>query len=355
MLLNELLVVGPIVGGLAAHAFWKRNEPGFYQVLNTVLAAFLGLSATLYLQTRFNATEALLQSLRAVGLALATLATSIAVYRNSPWHPLAAFPGPILARTTQCWWFYHTYRSKPRYLLQALHKKHGDIIRIAPNELSVANVDAMMPIHGVYGWPKCTSFEKGLLTNVPDPSKASLQTQIHLKPHTLRRKQGWDRAFSGSSLRNYEFAVWKCAQQCFYRIAEQKGPVNFSHWIGGFVYEVMGAVAFGRGFDILKTGRDDHGVIQALIDAHFAHGLCDSMLWVKPLMELLPTNKAFKTMLQFSAEQFDIRYKKGDDPNMKDAFSYLIADHGKGIPPLSYEILIREAMLVGPLNLPRPR
>ena len=37
---------------------------------------------------------------------LATLALSIAVYRFSPFHPLAAFPGPRLAAQTK-WWMVH--------------------------------------------------------------------------------------------------------------------------------------------------------------------------------------------------------------------------------------------------------
>jgi hypothetical protein len=61
---------------------------------------------------------------------LATLASSIALYRNSPFHPLAAFPGPIWARTTQVWFFWYNYNGTTRLLIRRLHEKYGDFVRI---------------------------------------------------------------------------------------------------------------------------------------------------------------------------------------------------------------------------------
>ena len=61
---------------------------------------------------------------------LAALLTSLTVYRLSPWHPLARYPGPLGCRVSKLWMgavcvpgFQHRY-------IQALHERYGDVVRI---------------------------------------------------------------------------------------------------------------------------------------------------------------------------------------------------------------------------------
>ena len=61
---------------------------------------------------------------------LTALAASTVIYRLSPWHPLARYPGPLGCRVSKLWMgavcvpgFQHRY-------IQALHERYGDVVRI---------------------------------------------------------------------------------------------------------------------------------------------------------------------------------------------------------------------------------
>ena len=58
------------------------------------------------------------------------LVSSIVLYRISPFHPLAQYPGPLLAKITKWWHAYQVYNGKQHIYIQQLHKKYGDVVRI---------------------------------------------------------------------------------------------------------------------------------------------------------------------------------------------------------------------------------
>ena len=60
----------------------------------------------------------------------ATLILITLAYRLSPWHPLASYPGPILARTTSLWLTYISSTGKRYLILDALHARYGPFLRI---------------------------------------------------------------------------------------------------------------------------------------------------------------------------------------------------------------------------------
>lgn len=55
---------------------------------------------------------------------------------NAFFHPLAKHPGPWLARVSDAWKAGAVKRGTYTDELAELHRKHGDIVRIGPNEVS---------------------------------------------------------------------------------------------------------------------------------------------------------------------------------------------------------------------------
>ena len=51
-------------------------------------------------------------------------------YRLSPFHPLAKYPGPVLAKSSKWWGAYHSATGDQHRCLKHLHDQHGDIVRI---------------------------------------------------------------------------------------------------------------------------------------------------------------------------------------------------------------------------------
>jgi hypothetical protein len=62
--------------------------------------------------------------------------------------PLRSIPGPFLARFTRLWYFLEIYKGSFEATDVELHKKYGPIVRIAPHEYSIDDVDAARTIYG---------------------------------------------------------------------------------------------------------------------------------------------------------------------------------------------------------------
>ncbi|OLL23908.1 Benzoate 4-monooxygenase, partial [Neolecta irregularis DAH-3] len=72
---------------------------------------------------------------------------SLAIYRIF-FHPLAKFPGPFLAKVTPLFHTYLAIRGDRHLFFEKYHKKYGDIFRMGPNELSIADASSIKEIYG---------------------------------------------------------------------------------------------------------------------------------------------------------------------------------------------------------------
>ncbi len=62
---------------------------------------------------------------------------------------LQKYPGDFLAGFSNWWRFYIVYKRRPDITHLALHRKHGDVVRLGPNCLSFASPAAMKQIYGL--------------------------------------------------------------------------------------------------------------------------------------------------------------------------------------------------------------
>ena len=51
-------------------------------------------------------------------------------YRLSPFHPLAEYPGPVIAKTSKWWAAYISARGDLHRYYKSLHDRYGDVVRI---------------------------------------------------------------------------------------------------------------------------------------------------------------------------------------------------------------------------------
>lgn len=85
--------------------------------------------------------------LNLLGIAVPVVAVVYIIY-ESFFSPLSSIPGPLLARLTKWWLIYHTRRGDLHRELIRLHEQYGDLVRMAPNEVSVADPVAIKKIYG---------------------------------------------------------------------------------------------------------------------------------------------------------------------------------------------------------------
>jgi hypothetical protein len=51
-------------------------------------------------------------------------------YRLSPFHPLADYPGPLIAKSSKWWGAYVTFRGDTHSHYKNLHDYYGDVVRV---------------------------------------------------------------------------------------------------------------------------------------------------------------------------------------------------------------------------------
>jgi cytochrome P450 len=81
------------------------------------------------------------------GLLLVAVVNALLVFYRLWLHPLAVFPGPRLWAASRVPWVRQMVSGRMWHKLELLHQKHGAIVRIAPNELSISSPQAWPDIY----------------------------------------------------------------------------------------------------------------------------------------------------------------------------------------------------------------
>lgn len=63
------------------------------------------------------------------------------------FHPLRTFPGPFWAAHTDLWRVYHLSTKRFPETILELHARYGQVVRIAPNELSFEGVGIIEQVY----------------------------------------------------------------------------------------------------------------------------------------------------------------------------------------------------------------
>jgi hypothetical protein len=82
---------------------------------------------------------------KAIGLgAIIIVSQYIFAYLQSP---LKKIPGPFLAKFSNIWRFLNHYGQTHIETQRALHKKHGDVVRLGPTTVSVSDTSLIKTIY----------------------------------------------------------------------------------------------------------------------------------------------------------------------------------------------------------------
>ncbi|CAJ0552460.1 Ff.00g064390.m01.CDS01 [Fusarium sp. VM40] len=245
--------------------------------------------------------------------------SSILIYRIL-FHPLNCFPGPLIARISN---FYPTYlRMKNLRLFEEvedLHHRHGDFVRLGPTEISIIDPKAVEAIYAARS--PCT---KGPFYNVLHPRIPLNMIRDHKEHHT--RRKVWDRAFSSKALHDYEPRVTGYTSELLSRLAELQGrTINASDWFNFYSFDVMGDLAFGKCFNMLRGGVK-HYFMSALHASMTLNGYVAHTSWIYPFLKLIPAiNAENKKFWLWCQSQVDGRSKsKPDNP---DVFSWILEEY----------------------------
>lgn len=157
--------------------------------------------------------------------------------------PLSAIPGPFWAKLSRVWITHLSWRGGTHTVMVELHKKHGKLVRIGPNEVSVAEPSAIKKIYG-----PGTKFRKSDWYSVFQGRRTfDLFPERDEKIHGAQRRLV-SRPYSMESLQDLEPYVDAAVDQfikCMDKIRDQS--IDLGKWIQLF--------AFGRSYS--AGGRRD--------------------------------------------------------------------------------------------------
>ncbi|KAK4550276.1 hypothetical protein LTR36_003243 [Oleoguttula mirabilis] len=279
---------GAFAIGVALHVFLFRIGEWDLQTTALVATSAIAQAATIIgVQVLFpREYDAHLHAIMDVGIIAICMTTgtfiSMLCYRAF-FHRLNRFPGPFAARLSN---IYPTYLSAKRRQLyeevQALHRQYGDYVRLGPSELSINDPKAVAAIHSAQS--PCT---KGPWYNGLHPM-VSIHTIRNKPEHTSRRKV-WDRGFSSKALRDYEPRVQKYAEQLLGQLDARVGQsVNVTDWFNFYSFDVMGDLAFGKSFNMVRDGVKHH-FMTSLHRFMLDFGLFGHLLWLLPVDTIAAT------------------------------------------------------------------
>ncbi|EGU77521.1 hypothetical protein FOXB_11975 [Fusarium oxysporum f. sp. conglutinans Fo5176] len=272
------------------------------------------------------------QGLMLSGATFASWIIGVIIYRLY-FHPLAKFPGPKIAACSE-FWFLRSWASG--YYVQNigdLHRKYGDVVRTASNELSFRSPVALRDIYNHVSKDRPTFLKSDTLYTV-DPSVTRPDIVFTRDPqdHRLQRRS-LAHAFSAKALRDNEESVQFHVKLLLERLGQNAGSgtggANMSevfNWLTFDVIESQGDLTFGESFDSLNQWRPSEWVTWLL-------GFISSLTFLPFINRFkIPMTLVVSVMPSYLKEKIDIhttekikkRIGMGNSRDREDFFAYIL-------------------------------
>ncbi|KAI0480052.1 cytochrome P450 [Xylariaceae sp. FL0804] len=245
--------------------------------------------------------------------------------------PLASIPGPYYSRFTNLVLKYHVLRGRRMYYIDALHARYGPVVRIAPGEVAVADLDAFAQIHGAASGPffAKSAFYDNMTTDIGGSGGPGgtyvpgIFAMRDRRAHAARRRL-FARSWAKSALRrHWEPTVRDEVAHCVRRIREEasSGTADVFKWFTFMAADVMSHLSFGESLGMLALGRTTP-YITAMQESMVSIGLGAELPWLYAALRRLPIARvravvrAGEVMFEHSARAVRILRERGGAANL---------------------------------------
>ncbi|KAI1408292.1 cytochrome P450 [Hypoxylon sp. FL1857] len=199
-------------------------------------------------------------------------------------HPLKNFPGPILARLSDCYGTFFALRRDLHLATFRDHQQYGPVIRQGPNKLVFNTVTAFRDIHQNERVTKSHLY----LLGSPSLRNKGVFVSIDRDAHRSRRKL-ISQAISERSMRNFEPVMIAQVDIFLRRLllstqSSEPEAVNMSEYLRYLTFDVVSLLSFGRQFH-LQTSSKNRFILQSI----------EYLSWHANVLLQLPLLSWFKT------------------------------------------------------------
>lgn len=184
-------------------------------------------------------------------------------------HPLSGVPGPRFAACSSLWLAWHTFIGDECTVIFELHKQYGPVLRVAPNDVDIADGDAVEPIYVERG-----GFQKTLAYSKFDidghPTIFSTQTLAA----RANRAKAVVPLFSTASIRNSQDVLGRVVDEFITRLqseARTGKPVNVLNLTRGMAIDAVTAYLFHEQYGGIGEG-SSHMSASPFVDAYVGVG-----------------------------------------------------------------------------------
>ncbi|KAE8138900.1 cytochrome P450 [Aspergillus pseudotamarii] len=208
----------------------------------------------------------------ACAAAVTVYLVSNAVY-NIFFHPLARYPGPVSHAVSRVPYFIRVFKGTLPFDMLDLHKRYGDIVRIAPDELAFSHPDAWKDIlghskGGLY-LEKASWFYRPLEYDPPNIFNESRHEHSRLRRQLAH-------SFSDKGMRDQEPMIRGYIDLLLQRLREIGGGedvVDLSAWFNYTTFDIIGDLSFGEPFGCLQDSSYHEWIESIFLALPFATAL----------------------------------------------------------------------------------
>jgi hypothetical protein len=209
--------------------------------------------------------------------------------------PLRQYPGPFLASVTRLWKVWSTASGHTHLDHIALHRRHGPVVRIAPGEVSVSSPEAARTLLSAGK----RFYKTGFYAVFPPPENPDIFTEIREDVHAAKKRVA-NVPYGMAAMQQLGPFINDMVDLLGKKIGEHvdgkgEGAVfDLGDYLHYFAFDVLGEVAFSRGFGFLEEGRDVDGAIKTIDNSQVYNGIVgqvpelDYLLRRNPLWRFVP-------------------------------------------------------------------
>lgn len=209
-------------------------------------------------------------------LAVITVSFLYTCVYNLYFHPLRHIPGPLLARATGFPYVYNVRTGQIVKWIKAQHEKYGEVVRVAPTEVSFISAETAWP--DIYGFR--TGKYKGTGSYMKDRTWYPLPVNgvrsiISTDEEThSRMRRNFSHLFSEKALRQQEPLIRSYVDLLVQRMSEhasQGKTMDFVRWYNFATFDIIADLSFSEPLYCLRDS-ENHTWITLVLAAVSATG-----------------------------------------------------------------------------------
>ncbi|OAK94200.1 cytochrome P450 [Phaeosphaeriaceae sp. SRC1lsM3a] len=202
---------------------------------------------------------------KAIGLGVIIIVSQyVLAYLQSPLNKL---PGPFLAKFSNIWRLWNHYGQTHIETQRALHKKHGDVVRLGPTIVSVSDASLIKTIYNTRG-----TFLKSDYYTVNDALQdghiiqnmfSTRSNEYHSRAvRPVQKLYNYQNALQLEDVMNVDLRTLCTQLEARFITGANKGKTcDITKWISYFAWDFLGHMTWSKQFGFMEQAKDIGGML----------------------------------------------------------------------------------------------